>query len=85
MRCESGFRQNVESHATFELTGDTSYLLIPMTYRRNVSMPYEIEVYCDQPVGSHLRGSSNLRLAAAHPHPPLMPHPPTADASPTHR
>ena len=49
VRCESGFRQQIESHATFELSGDTPYLLIPMTYRRQVSMPYTIEVYCDQP------------------------------------
>lgn len=49
VRCESGFRQQIESHATFELQGDTPYLLIPMTYTRNVSMPYWIECYCDQP------------------------------------
>jgi len=49
VRCESGFRQQIESRAEFELQSDTAYLLIPMTYRRNVSMPYTIEVYCDQP------------------------------------
>jgi hypothetical protein len=49
VRCESGFRQLVESHATVDLSGDTPYLIIPMTYRRNVSMPFTVEVYCDQP------------------------------------
>ena len=25
------------------------YMIIPMTYRKNISMPFTIEVYCDQP------------------------------------
>lgn len=49
VRCESGFRQQVETHAAFELQGDTPYLLIPMTYRRGLSLPYTLEVYCNQP------------------------------------
>ena len=49
VRCESGFRQQVESSASFDLQADTPYLLIPMTYRRGVELPFEIEIYCDQP------------------------------------
>ena len=49
VRAESGFRQLLESHKAFRLEGDAPYLLIPMTYRKNVNMPFTIEVYCDQP------------------------------------
>lgn len=49
VRCQSGFRQAIESHKPFHLDADTPYLLIPMTYQRGVEMPYEIDVYCDQP------------------------------------
>ena len=49
VKAESGFRQAVESHVSFEIDGDTPYLLIPMTYRKGVELPYTIELYCDQP------------------------------------
>ena len=49
VRCESGFRQSIESSSSFDLAADTSYLLIPMTYKKGVEMPFDIEVYCDQP------------------------------------
>ena len=32
-----------------QLEGDMPYMIIPMTYRKNISMPFTIEVYCDQP------------------------------------
>lgn len=47
--CESGFRQQQESSATFELQADVDYLLIPMTYKRGIEMSFEMELYCDTP------------------------------------
>ena len=49
VKAESGFRQQLESHKSFMLEGDLPHLLIPMTYRKNITMTYTIDVYCDQP------------------------------------
>jgi len=49
---ESGFRMRQEVSAPdggFRLEGDADYLLIPMTYRRNVLVPFEIEIFADHP------------------------------------
>ena len=44
VRCQSGFRQAIETAKPFRLEADTPYLLIPMTYKKGVEMPYDIEV-----------------------------------------
>ena len=49
VRCESGFRQAQETHASFELKGDVDYLLIPMTYKRGIQMSFEVDLYASQP------------------------------------
>jgi len=46
---QSGFRQAQEVSRTFTLEPHRDYLLIPMTYRRGVLQPFNLQLYADAP------------------------------------